>query len=277
MKFSVVTINFNNRDGLYFTLRSVANQTFKDKECIVIDGGSTDGSLDVIQSFSETVDYYVSERDSGVYNAMNKAIRHSRGEWVIFMNSGDRFHSSSVLEDVAKDCSADIIVGSTNRCVRKSLTEITDVEELLATKEITASHIFKYGFNHQSSFIKTELLRRNPYDETLKIVSDWKFFVEELVLNNRSYQSIPTIIADYDISGMSSNPNLVHCEKQKVLRSILSPRIYNDYQVLMYGETDLDKILLEMGHDCKAYRLITIIAKLIRKSQLIVGRISRSI
>ena len=83
MKLSVITINYNNRDGLKKTIESVVNQTYKDFEYIIIDGGSTDGSVEVLKEYSDKIDYWVSEPDKGIYNAMNKGIDIAKGEYVM--------------------------------------------------------------------------------------------------------------------------------------------------------------------------------------------------
>ena len=112
MKLSVITINFNNRDGLRKTIESVVNQTFKDFEYIIIDGGSTDGSVDVIKEYADRIDYWVSEPDKGIYNAMNKGIDVAKGEYCIFMNSGDCFYVNDVYENVFRELDGvDIIIG----------------------------------------------------------------------------------------------------------------------------------------------------------------------
>ena len=98
MKLSIITINYNHKEGLLKTIKSVVNQTYHDIEYIVIDGGSTDGSKEYIESKQEYINQWVSEKDHGVYNAMNKAIRMAQGEYCIFMNSGDHFFSSQSLE-----------------------------------------------------------------------------------------------------------------------------------------------------------------------------------
>ena len=103
MKLSVITINFNNRDGLRKTIESVVKQTYKDFEYIIIDGGSTDGSVDVIKEYADKIDYWVSEPDKGIYNAMNKGIDVAKGEYCIFMNSGDVFFSNDVYNEVYED------------------------------------------------------------------------------------------------------------------------------------------------------------------------------
>ena len=101
-KISIVTINWNNRDGLHRTLQSVADQTHRDFEYLVIDGNSTDGSKDLISEYSGYIDYSVSEPDGGIYDAMLKGARKARGEWIWFLNSGDILSSSNAAEEMSK-------------------------------------------------------------------------------------------------------------------------------------------------------------------------------
>ena len=100
MKYSIITVNYNNKEGLRKTIESVVRQTYRDFEFIVIDGGSTDGSTDILKEYDEQINYWVSEKDSGIYNAMNKGIKKSIGDYLIFMNSGDCFYQNDVLETV---------------------------------------------------------------------------------------------------------------------------------------------------------------------------------
>ena len=112
MKFSIITVNFNNKEGLHNTIKSVINQTFRDFEYIVIDGGSTDGSIDILKKYDKYINYWISEKDSGIYNAMNKGISKANGEYLNFMNSGDCFYALDVLEKVSKyGYTSDFIVG----------------------------------------------------------------------------------------------------------------------------------------------------------------------
>src|SRR5574339_979809 len=101
-KISIITVNYNDKAGLEKTLRSVTSQTLKDFEYVVIDGGSNDGSKELIESYADKIDYWVSEPDKGVYSAMNKGIKAATGEFVIFMNGGDLFYDTQVLENVQK-------------------------------------------------------------------------------------------------------------------------------------------------------------------------------
>lgn len=102
MLFSIITVNLNNYCGLLKTIKSVVEQTFRDYEWIIIDGGSTDGSKQLIEQYSQFISYWVSEPDTGIYNAMNKGIRVSSGDYLLFLNSGDWLASPTVLEDVYK-------------------------------------------------------------------------------------------------------------------------------------------------------------------------------
>ena len=98
MKLSIITINYNNKEGLLKTILSVVNQNHHDYEYIIIDGGSNDGSVDIYKDYADKNDYWVSEKDKGIYNAMNKGIDVAKGEYCIFMNSGDTFYDSNTLQ-----------------------------------------------------------------------------------------------------------------------------------------------------------------------------------
>lgn len=100
MKLSIITVKLNNRDGLKRTIDSVVSQTFTDYEWIVIDGGSTDGSRELIEQYQDHFAYWCSEPDKGIYNAMNKGIAHAKGEWLQFLNSGDVLYSNNTLASV---------------------------------------------------------------------------------------------------------------------------------------------------------------------------------
>ena len=194
-KLSVITINYNNCDGLRKTIESVVNQTCKDFEYIIIDGGSTDGSVDVIKEYTDRIDYWVSEPDKGIYSAMNKGIDVAKGEYCIFMNSGDLFYSSYVLADIAPTLAGkDIIVGC---------EFLSDGRIFAAPKRISLSYLYFETLRHQSSIIKTTLLKEYKYDEKYKIVSDYKFWLQTLILGNCTYKAVKNIIAIYDTTGVS--------------------------------------------------------------------------
>lgn len=227
MKLSIITVNLNNRDGLQKTIDSVVSQTFKDFEWIVIDGGSTDGSKELIEQYANHFAYWVSEPDKGIYNAMNKGIRVAKGDYLQFLNSGDCLKDSATLYDVFSNFQAgDIIYGDC--AVRVSDT----VQQDIRYKPVFSLKLLLDGsINHQSSFIKRELLLDEPYDESLRIVSDRKFFIRK-ALEGKSFVHINQIIATFDTTGISSTQReLLQKENDKVTLEEVPACILEDNRI----------------------------------------------
>ena len=224
MKYSVITINYNNKDGLEKTIQSVLGQTCQDFEYIVIDGGSTDGSTDIIKRYAALISYWVSEPDGGRYPAMNKGIRHAKGDYLNFMNSGDTFHSSTVLEDIAKmNYTEDIITGG-------YYNQEKGIKHIIKPQEVTLLTMFKNTFNHQATFYKRDLFRKRLYDESYVIQSDAKFNYLSIIYDNCSVRIIDYIIAVYDLNGISSKLEIVDKEWERLLAELFPPRILRDYK-----------------------------------------------
>lgn len=242
MKLSIITVNYNDKNGLLSTIQSVSCQTYSDYEYIIIDGGSQDGSVDVIKENEAFISYWVSEPDKGIYNAMNKAINVAQGEYCIFMNAGDIFCNSQTLSNIfALNCKEDIICGNT----------ITVTKIRKAPVEITFSYLFAHAICHQSAFIKTSLMMKYKYDETYKIVADRKFFLQAFIIDNCSYRGVDVDVVNYDINGYSSqNPVLSRMEYDKVLEELFPSRILLDYgrglNGNLYGESMYDKLFVEL-------------------------------
>ena len=151
-KFSIITINYNNKEGLRKTIESVVGQSFRDFEYIIIDGGSTDGSIEVIKEYAGKVDYWVSEPDKGIYHAMNKGVLQAHGEYLNFMNSGDEFYNNGVLQEVAPSLDSDIVVG---KIVHG--TEVWGFHK----EDITLMDLIRGTVLHQASFFRKELFDEN--------------------------------------------------------------------------------------------------------------------
>ena len=262
MNYSIITINYNNADGLRRTIESVIGQTSDDYEYIVIDGGSTDGGLEVITEYAKYISYWVSEPDHGIYHAMNKGVIHARGDYSIFMNSGDVFYDKHVLSNIDKmNVCEDIVVGKV--AVKKQGIVISPHPQ----GEFTFYHLYSGSIPHQGSFIKTDLLRKYPYDENLRISSDWKFFVQTLILDNCSVRFADEYIAQYDLNGFSSyNPQLMREEKEMVLDELFPPRVLEDYRKMKASEcltqTLTPKLRENYGIDKILYRVGTLLLKL---------------
>lgn len=250
MKYSIITINFNNCDGLRKTIESVVNQTFQDFEYIIIDGGSTDGSVEIIKEYADKINYWVSEPDKGIYNAMNKGILKAHGEYLNFMNSGDIFNNLNVLTNVAKELKADIGVGSYYKGNNTSAW-------YYPYTDATFFHLFKGTFNHQSSFIKRKLFNNCLYNENLKIVADWEFFVKKLILNNHSFQTLDVCIVNYDANGISNNSSKIYtAERQAVINRLIPQRITNDFNRIQNIEYELWNLLPQIPCDNRVQHII---------------------
>jgi glycosyltransferase involved in cell wall biosynthesis len=241
MKLSIVTVNYNNAEGLERTIKSVVSQTFRDFEYIIIDGGSTDSSTDVIKQYEEQIDYWVSEKDGGIYPGMNKGFRKTKGEYVNFMNSGDCFHSSDVLEKIfALNTNADIITGAHWGSPHPNVGKYG----------VTMLDLYTGAIDHQASFIRRSLALNHPYDEKYKIVSDWKFFIEALIIDNCSFFYTDIIIVDVDMTGISNtNHELNKKEREAVLNELFPKRILDDYRYIGSIHPDILKTSLNV---CKS-------------------------
>lgn len=218
MKYSIITINFNHRDGLQETIRSVISQSCKDYEFIVIDGGSTDGSREVIENYINYISYWVSEPDKGIYNAMNKGIMVANGDYLIFMNSGDAFYNEKVLEDSLPYMHYDIVQG-----YAKNLDSSQSIHCLV--KIPNREYGFSPSVHHQASFFRKKLFDNSLYDENYKIVSDWKFYIEQLILYNSSFFRMPVVVAMYEGGGLSESQRELDFEERKDILEKISKRI----------------------------------------------------
>ncbi len=202
LKLSVITINFNNSDGLGKTIESVFQQNFTDYEYIIIDGGSTDGSVDVIKKYSENISYWISEKDKGIYHAMNKGIAIANGMYCLFLNSGDTLVNETVLQNVFNQKpTADIVYGNKQtREVNGSVIHRT-MPDKIGVVQLYADTLW-----HPVSFIKRELfIKYGGYDEHFKIAGDYEFFVRVIISNKVSTKHLQLEIASFDMNGVSSD------------------------------------------------------------------------
>lgn len=261
MKLSIITINYNNCGGLRRTLDSVRAQDSDNFEFIVVDGASTDGSARLLDDYEDIISVAISEGDSGIYNAMNKGVARATGNYCLFLNSGDILHDSGVVKDFNSfDSDANIITGI------QSLVEINDgaktvIGEVMPAETITSDLFIASSIGHGCTFIKTELLRRNPYDETLRIVSDWKFFLEELVIKQRTYTPWCRKINEFDMTGLSNTQrSAMMAEREQVLTSYIPAKILQDFRTLMEGRTPLEKIIKAERPDGRMHKILTMTA-----------------
>ena len=281
MKLTIVTINYNDAEGLKKTLDSVAAQTYTGFEHIIVDGASTDGSVDVIREYESTLASnlsplasnlkWISEKDKGIYNAMNKGIeialgrrivdafnrselvedKHDEidqpkgtevenkniematGEYLLFLNSGDYFVDESVLENVfANDCTADILCTRCNVSDKGKVVWTTNPPE-----DVTFGTLYFTGLAHQSTFIRKSLFEQyGNYDESFRYNADIEFWYRTIIEHGVSTQKIDVITTDYNLDGISSTENKTDAYKLEKER-ILAP--YNSFR------PDYDNIMRE--------------------------------
>ena len=241
MKLSIITINLNNREGLKKTFESVSVQTFKDFEYIVIDGGSTDGSRELIEKNADRFAYWVSEPDSGVYNAMNKGIQKAKGDYVLFLNSGDFLIEKEVLGKVfASELTADIVNARCN---------VSDHGKLVWTSpylpKVTLKTLYSVGLPHQSTFIKRAMFDRfGLYRDDFKYNSDIAFWYKAILFGDAITHGLDMVTTDYDQNGMSgtqSDSETYKNEMREILSEGILPRVLPDYEEWAKEKTILQK------------------------------------
>lgn len=254
-KLSIITINYNNAEGLRQTLASVAMQTFREFEHIIVDGGSTDGSVDVIKEYENTLKQSVtieqstiqvkwsSEPDNGIYDAMNKGIEKASGEYLYFLNGGDTFVDQIVLEQLSQilNHGEDIIVSKIN-FVDANGKYHADFQPRMS--EISLFHFLQAGIPHQSALIHRSLFQKyGLYDLRYRIVADWEFFLRTLILNNATLCYTDITIANFDGTGLTSKHGKEMMEEiSKVIGDTFPKRVVFDYQWMQSIGADMRRV-----------------------------------
>ena len=194
-KVSVVTVSYNSKATIEQTIRSVIGQDYQLIEYIIIDGNSNDGTVQIIEQYSDQISTFIFEPDKGIYDGMNKGIELACGEWIIFMNSNDTFHDSSVVSKfISRAGDADIVYGY---CTSASNGKAIKPKPL---------HKFwkRIPMNHQSTFVRTALHKAYHFDLRYKVSSVYDFFYH-CYTSNSKFAYIDEPVAVYDLSGVSSH------------------------------------------------------------------------
>lgn len=201
MKVSVVTVCYNAGDILEDTIKSVVSQTYNDVEYIIIDGASKDGSVDIIKKYTDRIAYWVSEPDNGIYDAMNKGIRAATGDYIIFMNAGDRFADDRVLENVAVKLDGTTVVsGRWHRCYK-------DGSKKTGTPSKVANLSVDMPICHQATFVKLAYHKANPFDTGYKYSADYNFFYKAWKSGEKFF-IVDDFIADFIVDHGASSDNV---------------------------------------------------------------------
>lgn len=287
---SIITICFNNVEGLKKTLASVASQTSPEFEHVIVDGGSSDGSADIIREYAESASYpvrWVSEPDKGIYNAINKGMRMSSGDYIQVLNSGDIYASNDVVARMSAHLSslnsqrsankngAPDVNGQTNVRVSggesRDLEHFNDFQNQSACKSVECEFLYgnmirrrpdgtvdgKSGeveyslrqyyqstMNHDCCWIHRSLFEKyGYYDESLKIVSDWKWFLQAIGLGDVKPQYVDIDVTIFDLTGISErNLKLRNEERRRVLEELVPPAVLADYDKHAFDMTQMDKL-----------------------------------
>ncbi len=226
MKLSIITVCYNIKDEIQRTCESIVNQSYQDFEWIVIDGGSTDGTLDLLNNYKDRIDIFVSEKDNGIFDAMNKGIVKAQGKYLNFMNGGDEFYKKDVLKNFIKELSspttdnADIYYGNTS-IIRHGKHVITALPTT-----IEKTFFLDNNLNHQSAFIKKELFDTYGYYEVRPLASDYEMWLVYCE-NNCSYKKLDFVVAKFYWEGASTS-----LENMKEIRMPIYDRHFTKDELL---------------------------------------------
>lgn len=235
MTLSIITINRNNASGLKKTMKSVCSQIDERFEYIVVDGASSDGSIDVIKEFADDFGdqlRFISEIDNGIYNAMNKGIEMASGDYVQFLNSGDCLSSDDVskrmLDALETNHYPSILYGN----MLKDMPDGTILrDKCFAGQDISFLGFYTGTLNHSPAYIRKDLFQKyGLYDESLRIVSDWKWYLQAIVLGKEKPVYTDIDVTLFDMNGISeTNKELDKAERKKVLEELVPHTVLVDY------------------------------------------------
>ena len=236
MKLSIITINRNNVSGLEKTMLSVVSQTYKEFEYVVVDGASTDDSVEVIKrlapQFGDRLKW-ISEPDKGIYNAMNKGMKMASGDYYQILNSGDSLAAADVtgqmLAELENKGYPSMLYGNMIKCFPDGHKLLVDS---FGGKPITMLGMFTGTLNHNPTYIHRSLFEKyGYYDENLKIVSDWKWFLQAIVLGGEKPKYADINVTFFDMTGISeTNKELDKAERKLVLEQLFPATILADYE-----------------------------------------------
>ncbi len=243
-KISIITVNLNNAAGLEKTILSIARQNYPDIEYIIIDGGSTDDSNDVINRNRNVISYSISEKDKGIYNAMNKGIIKATGEYLLFLNSGDTLIKENSLQRlIYLGKNADIIYGDIK------MSESSKSREVIFPPSLSFKFFFINSLPHPCTLIRKELFNAiGYYREDFKIAADWAFFVLAICKYNCTYQHVNVTITDFVLGGVSSTQlHIIEQERNQIYREFF-PLFADDYKEMFTLEMELSNAKKQLGY-----------------------------
>lgn len=227
MKLSIITICYNNLEGLKRTYRSVAEQTARDQfEWIIIDGASTDGTPEWLQEHDAEIDKWVSEPDTGIFNAMNKGVRMAAGEYMLFMNGGDPLNGENIIASCLPLLDGtDLIYG--NSIVYNPDTRYS--HEWNTRCPMRPKDFIFDTIPHQTTFIRAKLHKSNLYREDVGMMGDFIFFADAVINHDAGMKKIPYSVGIFYLDGVSQrDPEETMRQREKAFRKCFSHWLYED-------------------------------------------------
>lgn len=249
---SIITINYNNVSGLNKTIQSVIAQEGQSFEYVIIDGASTDESVELIKKHQDKIQYWVSEKDSGIFNAMNKGIKAAKGEYLLFLNSGDQLNGVSALYDFMNhpDFGGDIIYGDYQ----------FENGGKVYPDHLTPLFFIKSSLPHQSTLFHSSVFdKMGVYEEHYKMVSDRAFYIKCFLSNQFVFKHINYPLAIFDLSGVSNNLS------NKKEQAVENEKMFQEYYGIFYEDYKKMLVLQSQFNQAKRETLSGILKRLVDK------------
>ena len=237
MKVSIITVVWNNKETIKDAIDSVLNQTYKDIEYIIVDGASTDGTIDIVNSYKDKISKFISEKDNGLYDAMNKGIQLSNGDIIGMLNSDDFFIDEFVIENVIKEFEAKDVDSVYADLVYVNPGNLDKVVRFYDSSYFSPGK-FAYGWMpaHPTFFVKKEIYERYGVFRTdLKIGADFDILVRFLYIYNISFSYMREVLVKMRTGGVSTSFNSIW------INNIEQLRVCRDHNI----DTNIFKILLK--------------------------------
>ena len=253
-KYAIIVVTLNNAEGLSRTLQSIRSLNYDEKETIVVDGASKDSTPDLLTSNKDIITIAVSEKDTGIYNAMNKGIKHVTGDYVVFMNAGDVFAHNNVL-DIVNRFDGDILLGGEEYGGQKRMPK----------EKMSLYDILSIGINHQAVYYRREVLQKYGFDESYRIIADLKSVVEPLSRDKVRVTSIPEVLAICEGGGVSQQRwREVLTERKRIIDEVVEPLYRDDYQVFSRINNNMLDDFIVLSHFRGIAPCIRVLARIMR-------------
>jgi glycosyltransferase involved in cell wall biosynthesis len=236
MLLSIITVCFNEAKRIKETAESVVNQTIKKFEWIVIDGGSSDGTLEILEHYRLKIDIFISEKDNGIYNAMNKGIGKAKGKYLLFLNGGDHLYDKNIIEKINEklENKADFICGD---LVIENPNGTRELWQL--SSNISFNYFWRAGLPHSGTFIKRDLFEEfGLYNESYKICADFEWFVRTFKKRKLFTQYVNFPISVFYRDGLSQQNQALRRKEEKHIK-----KKYYSLYFRLYHNAELKEIL----------------------------------